>query len=139
MRNPPPQPIRLKDYAPPDFLIDSVELLFLLHRTQTRVRSRLALRRNPKGRPGAPLVLDGDDLTLDNVSLDGRSLDREAFEAGPESFKLAQPPEGPFLLEIETLIDPTARFRSWFPFCPGTMMGLAGGGRFGSQIVPRRS
>ena len=38
MRNPPPQLIRLKDYAPPDFLIDSVELSFSLHKTQTRVR-----------------------------------------------------------------------------------------------------
>ena len=123
MRNPPPQPIRLKDYAPPDFLIDSVELFFSLHKTKTRVRSRLALRRNPKGRPGAPLVLDGDDLKLDRVLLDGRPLDREAFEAGPESFKLAQPPEGPFVLEIETLVDPTANtqlsglYRSGANYC----------------------
>ncbi len=123
MRNPPPQPIRLKDYAPTDFLIDSVELCFSLHKTQTRVRSRLALRRNPKGRAGAPLVLDGEDLTLDRVLLDGRPLDREAYEAGPESFKLAQPPEGPFVLEIETLVDPTANtqlsglYRSGANYC----------------------
>ncbi len=123
MRNPPPQPIRLRDYAPTDFLIDSVELCFSLHKTQTRVRSRLALRRNPKGRPGAALVLDGDDLTLDCVLLDGRPLDGGAYEAGPESFKLAQPPEGPFVLEIETLVDPTANtqlsglYRSGANYC----------------------
>ncbi|ARN82300.1 aminopeptidase N [Methylocystis bryophila] len=123
MRNPPPQPIRLKDYAPPDFLIDSVELFFSLHKSKTRVRSRLALRRNPKGRSGAPLVLDGDDLTLERVSLDGRPLDREAYETGPENFKLAQPPEGPFILEIETLVDPTANtqlsglYRSGANYC----------------------
>jgi len=123
MRNPPPQPIRLKDYAPTDFLIDGVELFFSLHKNETRVRSRLALRRNPKGRAGAPLILDGDDLKLERVSLDGRPLDREAFEAGPESFKLAQPPEGPFVLEIETLIDPTGNtqlsglYRSGANYC----------------------
>ncbi len=123
MRNPPPQLIRLKDYAPPDFLIDSVELFFSLHRTQARVRSRLALRRNPNGRAGSPLVLDGDALTLERVFLEGQPLDAEAYEASPESFKLAQPPESPFVLEIETLVDPTGNtqlsglYRSGANYC----------------------
>ena len=60
MRNSPPQAVRLCDYMPPDFLIDSVALDISLHKTQTRVRAKLALRRNPKGRPDAPLMLDGD-------------------------------------------------------------------------------
>src|SRR5690348_3377988 len=42
-----PAPIRLADYRPPDFLIDTVDLRFELDEKETRVVSRLALRRNP--------------------------------------------------------------------------------------------
>src|SRR5436190_1948431 len=71
----PPQPTRLADYRPPDFLIDSVALEFDLGESDTRVKSHLALRRNPDAaEPGAPLRLDGDELTLVALSLDGRPL-----------------------------------------------------------------
>ncbi|NQV20318.1 MAG: hypothetical protein HQ511_02765, partial [Rhodospirillales bacterium] len=56
-----PQPIYLKDYTPPDFLIDTVDLEFDLDPTNTTVRSRLSVRRNPAGRLDAPLRLDGHD------------------------------------------------------------------------------
>ena len=44
----PPQPVRLADYRPPDFLIDTVDLVFELGDTDTRVKSRLRIRRNPE-------------------------------------------------------------------------------------------
>ena len=37
-----PQPIRLADYRPPAFLIDTVDLTFELDHAETRVKSRLA-------------------------------------------------------------------------------------------------
>ena len=111
MRNPPPQAVRLSDYLPPDFLIDRVDLDISLHMTQTRVASRLALRRNPKGRPDAPLILDGDGLALRGVKLDSRALAPSEFEIGPESMTLRAPPSRPFTLEIETLVDPSANTR----------------------------
>ena len=108
MRNSPPQAVRLCDYMPPDFLIDSVALDISLHKTQTRVRAKLALRRNPKGRPDAPLTLDGDGLTPRRVALDGRELAPRDYEATPESLTLRAVPPAPFALEIETLVDPAA-------------------------------
>ena len=45
-----PRAIRLADYAPPAFLIDTVDLNFDLDEAATKVVSRLAVRRNP----GAP-------------------------------------------------------------------------------------
>ena len=74
MRNPPPQAVRLADYRPPAFLIDAVDLDISLHRSKTRVVARLAIRRNPHGRAGAPLALDGDGLVLRRVALDGAPL-----------------------------------------------------------------
>ena len=39
-----PQPIRLADYAPPNWLVDSVHLTFTLHPERTRVASKIAFR-----------------------------------------------------------------------------------------------
>ena len=66
-----PTEIRLADYAPPAFLIDTVDLSFELDEAATRVVSRLALRRNPAAPAGAPLHLDGEALTLVRLPRDG--------------------------------------------------------------------
>ena len=106
MRNEEPHPIRLKDYRPPDWLIDTVHLDVSLHPTATTVRARLKVKPNPAGAP-APLVLDGDELTLRSLMLDGKPVPEENFVATPDRLTIAQPPNRPFELEIETLVDPT--------------------------------
>ncbi|MBB6305975.1 aminopeptidase N [Xanthobacter tagetidis] len=108
MRDAEPQAVRLADYRPPEWLVDQVDLDFALHPTQTRVTARLALRRNPKGTPGAPVILDGDGLTLVRLAIDGAPLAGTSFEASPERLVLRHPPADAFTLEIETLVDPTA-------------------------------
>src|SRR5215212_807137 len=100
--------VRLEDYRPSDFLIDHVELDVKLHPTETRVTATLAMRPNPAGRSDAPLVLDGDELNLKSVALDGRTLSGEEFETAPQSLTIAQAPRQPFTLTIETEINPTA-------------------------------
>ena len=73
----PPQPTRLADYRPPDFLIDNVELEFDLGDTETRVKSHLTLRRNPDAKtPNVPLRLDGDELELVAIGIDGNRCPR---------------------------------------------------------------
>src|SRR5262245_60875987 len=52
MKNETPRPIRLKDYKPPNFLIDTVALDVLLDPTHTRVKSRLKMRPNPAAGDG---------------------------------------------------------------------------------------
>src|SRR5665647_1332455 len=101
------QPIRLKDYRPPDWLVDKVDLDVCLHPTKATVRATLALRPNPQS-AAAPLVLDGDGLTLISLKLNGAALPADSYVAGPDSLTIPQPPNGPFTLEIETLVDPTA-------------------------------
>ena len=55
----------LKDYSPPDYLIEEVELDVSLEPKVTRVASKLRLRSNPKVATGSrPLVLDGESLKL---------------------------------------------------------------------------
>ncbi|MGB8040591.1 MAG: aminopeptidase N [Pseudolabrys sp.] len=107
MRTDTAQTIRLKDYRPPDWLVETVSLDVTLHPTAARIRATLALKPNPKS-ASAPLILNGDGLSLISVKLDGTVMAPDSYVATPESLTIAQPPNGPFNLEIETIVDPSA-------------------------------
>jgi len=119
MRTEEPRPIRLKDYCPPGWLIETVRLDVSLDPTATSVRAELKLKRNGIGAP-APLVLEGEDLTLRSLAVDGVPLPEGSFIATPERLTIAQPPNQPFTLEIETVIDPTANTRLMGLYRAGT-------------------
>ena len=106
MRPEEPRPVRLKDYRPPDWLIETVDLDVSLDPTATTVRAKLRVKPNGAGAP-APLVLDGEELKLHSLALDGRPLPEGSFLATPERLTIAQPPNRPFELTIETVVDPT--------------------------------
>jgi aminopeptidase N len=106
MRTEEPRPVRLKDYRPPDWLIETVDLDVSLDPTATTVRAKLRVKPNGAGAP-APLVLDGEELKLRSLALDGRPLPEGSFLATPERLTIAQPPNRPFELTIETVVDPT--------------------------------
>src|SRR6201993_1639310 len=108
MRTEQGRPVRLEDYRPPDWLVESVELDVSLEPTATRVRAALTLRPNGNGAAPAPLVLDGDALNLRGLKLDGAVLPPEQFVATPDQLTIAQPPQRRFRLEIETVVDPSA-------------------------------
>jgi aminopeptidase N len=103
----PPQPVRLVDYRPPDFLIDAVDLVFDLGDAETRVRSRLRLRRNPLAADrAAPLRLDGDMLELVALALDGEALGENGWRPTAEGgLELPDVPDT-FTLDLETRIRP---------------------------------
>ena len=52
-------------------------------------------------------MLDGEELNLKSLKLDGKPLPTENFVATPDKLTIAQPPNAPFELEIETVVDPT--------------------------------
>ncbi len=106
MRTEEPRPVRLQDYRPPDWLIETVDLDVSLHPTATTVRARLKIKPNAAGTP-APLVLDGEELQLHSLALDGKPLAAEDFVATPDRLTIAQAPNRPFELTIETVVDPT--------------------------------
>jgi aminopeptidase N len=107
MRTEEHRPIRLQDYRPPDWLIETVELDVSLKADATTVRAKLKLKPNSAGAP-APLVLDGEELKLVSLALDGAPLPAENYVATPDRLTIAQPPNRPFELEIETVVDPAA-------------------------------
>lgn len=91
-----PRIVRREDYTPPAYWIDSVDLTFDLDPAKTRVLNRMRVRRNPD-LPPQPLRLDGEDLNLARVlvngqgtsfKFDGTQLVLENLPAGPEPFEL---------------------------------------------------
>jgi aminopeptidase N len=98
-------PVRLADYRTPDFAIDTVDLDVRLDPHETFVTARLALRPT---NPGAALVLDGDELKLKSVAIDGTALAPDQYTAQPDKLTIPQVPQAPFTLTIVTELDPTA-------------------------------
>src|SRR5437899_8908107 len=123
MRTDQPPPVRLDDYRPPAWLVETVKLDVSLDPAATRVHATLELKPNPKAGAPAPLVLDGDGLRLTGLTLDGTPLAPERYVATPEGLTIAQPPQQPFRLEIETVVDPSANtqlmglYRSGKTYC----------------------
>jgi aminopeptidase N len=103
MRTETPQPIRLSEYRPPAFLIDEVHLTFLLEPNTTRVKARLAVRRN--GEHADPLVFNGERLKPISVAIDGRTLSEAERTIDGEFLTIPDAPSA-FTLETEVEIDP---------------------------------
>ena len=81
--------VRLEDYAPPPYLVDSIDLDFDLGDEECLVTSTLAVRRAPGTPAGTALVLDGTALELVSLELDGGTL--AANEYGLEDDRLVIP------------------------------------------------
>ncbi len=98
-----PRTIHRKDYRPPDYLIDAIDLAFDLDEATTRVTSHLTVRRNHDG--NRPLILDGVDLRLISLRVNGEILDDDSYQVNDESLTLPDLPAA-FTLDIETEIKP---------------------------------
>ncbi len=103
MRTETPPQVRLADYKPFPFRINSVSMQFTLEPGATTVVTRLNVTRT--GEADAPLRLDGEKVTLKRVVLNGRELANEEFTVDAEGMAVPRPGDQ-FDLEIETEISP---------------------------------
>lgn len=94
-----------KDYQEPEFTITDVDLTFDLHPTETRVKSVLKVVR--QGEHEKPLVLDGEQLTLLSIKVDGEEVAEDLYQHDEHSLTL-KTPHNSFTLEIENRVNPTA-------------------------------
>jgi len=114
MKNAQPRTIFLKDYQAPAFLIDTTDLRFELGEESTRVLSRLLMRRNPVHveHSAAPLVLNGQDMQLESLAIDGRMLAADEYRVDEEFLTIFTLPRAVdengacFVLECVTVIKP---------------------------------
>ena len=91
------------DYTAPDYRIDSIDLCFELGDDTTVVTSRLALRAAYDLSRGArPLLLNGKNILLRGVTLDGVPLDQSCYSVTDELLTL---PELPPVCTLEVVTE----------------------------------
>ncbi|SFF85597.1 aminopeptidase N [Novosphingobium sp. CF614] len=103
---PPPQAppvIHREDYLPPAWLVPEITLDFRLGIDETRVTSKLAVRRNPAGNGAVTLRLNGDQITPISLKVDGEHVNDWRLD-GPDL--LLDLPGAQHLVEVETAVNP---------------------------------
>jgi len=107
------QTIYLKDYQPPAFLVEQVALTFTLYPAATEVISTVQYRRNPLVESDAVLELDGHDMELLSIRLNGNALTPPAYQLQDQGLHIPDLPDA-FELEITTRINPeSAKLRAF--------------------------
>ncbi len=104
-----PRTIRLADYRPPNYLIDTTDLDVRIHDDHTDVTATIRFYCNPAvaDAPGKPLELVGAALELRGLQLDGRALATSDYSVQDEQLVIPGVP-AQFTLIIETRINPKA-------------------------------
>ncbi len=96
--------IHRQDYAPPAYLVDTIDIGFDLDPADTRVAARSVLRRNPDSQ-STELVLHGEELELVALRMNGKTLTQKQYRREPGRLVIPNAPTK-VTLEIETLIRP---------------------------------
>ena len=106
MKTQTPQTIYLKDYRPPQFLIDTVDLQIDLAEEWTTVKAELSFRRNPASTEDSKtLVLNGQKMELMAVSLDHVELTQDQYQVDESHLTITDVPNN-FVLSTEVRIQP---------------------------------
>jgi len=96
----------LKDYRPPAYLVDRVNLDIDLFDDHAMVNATLEIRPNEDASDRSPsLFLDGRELELLSIDLDGTPLTSEDYETKEEGI-LVKPGKKPCVLKLTTRIHP---------------------------------
>ena len=104
MRTDTPQTIYRKDYTPPSYLVETVELGFDLDPAATVVATRLTMQRNPASK-SHDIVLNGEGVKLVKLRVNGVQLKRTQYQLSKEMLTIPNAPQHA-VLEIETIIAP---------------------------------
>ncbi|MCW9059113.1 MAG: aminopeptidase N [Gammaproteobacteria bacterium] len=149
-----PRTIHLRDYQPPAYRVETLDLHFELDPKRTRVRALLVVERSA-GDQDTPFHLDGHSLHTLSIHLDGEPLHADRYILDAERLDILAPPAR-FTLETVVEIEPDANtaleglyvssgmfctqceaegFRriTWFPDRPDVMA------RFTSTLVADRT
>ncbi|PKA56476.1 aminopeptidase N [Apostasia shenzhenica] len=100
-----PKEIYLKDYKALDYYFDTVNLSFILGEQKTTVSSKISVCPRTED-ASCPLILDGCDLKLLSIKVDGKELKKEDYYLDNRHLTLLSPPSSSFFLEIDTEIYP---------------------------------
>ncbi|GBC63440.1 aminopeptidase N [Desulfonema ishimotonii] len=118
-----PQVKYLRDYRPPAYWVDTIDLNVELKETDTLVRSTLTVRRNTdEADETTPLILNGRNMELMSAMLDGNPLSEDQYQTDAEHLTISDVPAR-FTLETTVKIQPQQNtsleglYRSGGMFC----------------------
>jgi len=100
-----PTATQLIDYTEPNFWVNTTELTFELQPESTLVTARLELERNTKRPANSPLELDGHELELISVSVNGNTLSADQYQLSDEQLIIPNLPDSA-VLETKVKINP---------------------------------
>ncbi len=124
MRTDTPVTVYRKDYQPYPYDIPQVSLAFDLAPDSTEVRCIMQVRRKADASADAALVLDGEELELVSVGVDGQALPADRYHLSEHSLAL-------YGLPAEATVEIVSRCK---PSANSTLMGLyVSGGNFFTQ------
>jgi aminopeptidase N len=98
--------VRLADYRPAPYLLERTDLTVQLFADHTLVQARLAFSPNPVASALGPVELQGVDLELLDLQLDGEPLAPGAYQLDGAGLRLLAPPREAFVLESWVRIHP---------------------------------
>jgi len=93
------------DYQPPAFMIDDVRLDFDIHANETRVRGEYRVRRNPDADVAQSWRLDGRNMTLRALEIDGQPVADRDYDCDDTGLTLRALTDA-FTLVVENAIEP---------------------------------
>ncbi len=105
--SPAPKIVYSKDYKKPDYQISHVDMTFDLDSEKTKAVAEMKVHRAPDTPENAPLWLDGEELTLTGIAVNGKPLSEKDYILTEEGLELLNPP-GDFVLTINTDLNPRA-------------------------------
>ena len=101
-----PKTVYLKDYAPPPFLVEQADLRFELGPQSTLVSAALTIARNAAAdEPRGDLTLDGQELELVSIAIDGTPLSEDRYRLDEDSLTIHDVPDN-FVLQSGARIYP---------------------------------
>jgi aminopeptidase N len=100
-----PATVYLRDYQPPIYFIPQIHLDFDLYEDRTIVTATSQVEKSPKVMAGGALQLDGSQLQLLSIKINGQELKSTDYTLTPEILQIWKVPEK-FELEIKTEIKP---------------------------------
>lgn len=102
-----PKTVYAKDYKRPDYQIDHVDMTFELDSENTKATAEMQVRRENGVADGTPMWLDGDELTLAGLEINGKPVDEKDYVLSEEGLMLLNPPKD-FTLTVRTDLNPKA-------------------------------
>lgn len=93
-----------KNYTPPSYWVDTVEMGFDLDPAETRVATRISLTRNPAASK-RELMLFGEEVELVQLRMNGKLLSKRSYKLEAGCLRIVNAPDS-VILEIETITHP---------------------------------